>query len=46
MESGQPALLFLVPGCCGTVLLLALAKGELTQLFTYEETKENKDKEN
>jgi len=34
----QPALLFLVPGCCISILLLALAKGDLKHLFSYEES--------
>ena len=39
MEQGQPALLFLVPGCCGSIGILALLKGEVKQLLEYEETK-------
>lgn len=31
----QPALLYLVPACLGTPLLLALAKGDLKALFSY-----------
>ncbi|CAL7941077.1 unnamed protein product [Xylocopa violacea] len=33
----QPALLYLVPACLGTPLLLALAKGDLRALFSYED---------
>lgn len=33
----QPALLYLVPACLGTPLLLALAKGDLKALFSYED---------
>lgn len=34
----QPALLFLVPGCCLSILGLALSRGELKKLWEYEET--------
>ena len=34
----QPALLYLVPACLGTPLLLALAKGDLKALFSYVST--------
>ncbi|XP_011867760.1 PREDICTED: minor histocompatibility antigen H13 [Vollenhovia emeryi] len=33
----QPALLYLVPACIGTPLLLALVKGDLKALFSYED---------
>ncbi|XP_011147251.1 minor histocompatibility antigen H13 isoform X2 [Harpegnathos saltator] len=33
----QPALLYLVPACLGTPLLLALVKGDLKALFSYED---------
>ncbi|XP_050580692.1 minor histocompatibility antigen H13 isoform X2 [Bombus affinis] len=33
----QPALLYLVPACLGTPVLLALAKGDLKALFSYED---------
>ncbi|CAK9815251.1 Minor histocompatibility antigen H13 [Anthophora plagiata] len=33
----QPALLYLVPACLGTPLLLALAKGDWKALFSYED---------
>lgn len=33
----QPALLFLVPCCCLSVLLCALKKGEFKQIFSYDE---------
>ncbi|XP_020293564.1 minor histocompatibility antigen H13 [Pseudomyrmex gracilis] len=33
----QPALLYLVPACLGTPLLLALFKGDLKALFSYED---------
>jgi len=36
----QPALLFLVPGCCGSILILGLLNKEVTNLFNYEESPE------
>ncbi|XP_015606961.1 minor histocompatibility antigen H13 [Cephus cinctus] len=33
----QPALLYLVPACLGTPLLLALVKGDIKALFLYED---------
>ncbi|XP_034951345.1 minor histocompatibility antigen H13 [Chelonus insularis] len=33
----QPALLYLVPACIGTPLLVALIKGDMTSLFHYED---------
>ena len=36
-EHGQPALLYLVPGCLGSVLLNALIKGELTSIWEFSE---------
>ncbi|XP_011308264.1 minor histocompatibility antigen H13 [Fopius arisanus] len=33
----QPALLYLVPACIGTPLLVALVKGDIRKLFTYED---------
>ncbi|XP_015119978.1 minor histocompatibility antigen H13 [Diachasma alloeum] len=33
----QPALLYLVPACIGTPLLVALVKGDLKKIFTYED---------
>lgn len=46
-KHAQPALLYLVPACLGTPLLLALIKGDIKALFKYEdnpseETTENK----
>lgn len=32
-SSPQPALLYLVPACIGFPLLVALAKGEVTEMF-------------
>ncbi|KAK5924252.1 minor histocompatibility antigen H13 isoform X2 [Gymnodraco acuticeps] len=37
-KHAQPALLYLVPACIGFPCLVALVKGELTELFSYEET--------
>ena len=36
-EHAQPALLFLVPGCCFSILALAWKRGELEKLKNYEE---------
>ena len=36
-EHGQPALLYLVPGCLGSVLINALMKGELTSIWDFSE---------
>jgi hypothetical protein len=39
--------LFLVPGCCGAVGITALLKGEVKQVFEYEESKkETEDNKN
>ncbi|XP_055919369.1 minor histocompatibility antigen H13 [Eupeodes corollae] len=48
-KHAQPALLYLVPACMGTPLLVALIRGEIKPLFAYEdhpeEKKENEKKE-
>ncbi|XP_020315706.1 minor histocompatibility antigen H13 isoform X1 [Oncorhynchus kisutch] len=36
-KHAQPALLYLVPACIGFPLVVALLKGELTEMFRYEE---------
>lgn len=36
-KHAQPALLYLVPACLGTPLLLALIKGDIKALFKYED---------
>lgn len=36
-EHGQPALLYLVPGCLGSVLLNALRLGELKSIWEFSE---------
>lgn len=36
-QHGQPALLYLVPGCIGSVLFTAVRRGELSQLFAYHD---------
>uniref|UniRef100_A0A1A7WCD6 Histocompatibility (Minor) 13 n=1 Tax=Iconisemion striatum TaxID=60296 RepID=A0A1A7WCD6_9TELE len=36
-KHAQPALLYLVPACVGFPVLVALLKGELTEMFRYEE---------
>ncbi|CAK6977197.1 minor histocompatibility antigen H13 isoform X1 [Scomber scombrus] len=37
-KHAQPALLYLVPVCIGFPVVVALLKGELTEMFRYEET--------
>ncbi|XP_067227481.1 minor histocompatibility antigen H13 isoform X2 [Chanodichthys erythropterus] len=37
-KHAQPALLYLVPACIGFPVLVALLKGELTEMFRYEES--------
>ncbi|KAL1021186.1 hypothetical protein UPYG_G00009910 [Umbra pygmaea] len=37
-KHAQPALLYLVPACIGFPVVVALLKGELTEMFRYEET--------
>ncbi|XP_041112615.1 minor histocompatibility antigen H13-like isoform X2 [Polyodon spathula] len=37
-KTAQPALLYLVPACTGLPFFVALVKGELTEMFRYEET--------
>lgn len=37
-KHAQPALLYLVPACVGFPLVVALFKGELTEMFRYEES--------
>ncbi|KAI8034920.1 minor histocompatibility antigen H13 [Drosophila gunungcola] len=41
-KHAQPALLYLVPACMGTPLLVALIRGELKVLFAYEDHPEEK----
>lgn len=36
-DHGQPALLYLVPGCCFSVLATAFAKGEYKMLLDHDE---------
>lgn len=42
-KHAQPALLYLVPACMGTPLLLALIKGDIKTLFAYEDHPEEKE---
>ncbi|XP_022910896.1 minor histocompatibility antigen H13 isoform X2 [Onthophagus taurus] len=44
-KHAQPALLYLVPACLGTPLLLALVKGDITLMLKYEDSSEEKDKD-
>ncbi|XP_023693853.1 minor histocompatibility antigen H13-like isoform X1 [Paramormyrops kingsleyae] len=39
-KHAQPALLYLVPACIGLPLIMALARGELTEMFSYESSEE------
>uniref|UniRef100_A0A671SDN5 Minor histocompatibility antigen H13-like n=1 Tax=Sinocyclocheilus anshuiensis TaxID=1608454 RepID=A0A671SDN5_9TELE len=39
-KHAQPALLYLVPACVGFPVLLALFKGDLTEMFSYESSDE------
>ncbi|KAJ4934154.1 hypothetical protein JOQ06_006959 [Pogonophryne albipinna] len=39
-KHAQPALLYLVPACIGFPCLVALVKGELTELFSFESSEE------
>lgn len=39
-KHAQPALLYLVPACVGFPVIIALFKGELTEMFRYEESSE------
>lgn len=36
-DHGQPALLYLVPACVGTSLVMALVRGDSKSLFAYDE---------
>lgn len=44
-KHAQPALLYLVPACIGFPLLVALVKGELTEMFRYEEQPKETEKD-
>ncbi|KAI1890852.1 hypothetical protein AGOR_G00157870 [Albula goreensis] len=39
-KHAQPALLYLVPACIGFPVVVALVKGELTEMFSYESSAE------
>uniref|UniRef100_A0AAX7UK21 Histocompatibility (minor) 13 n=1 Tax=Astatotilapia calliptera TaxID=8154 RepID=A0AAX7UK21_ASTCA len=39
-KHAQPALLYLVPACVGFPVIIALFKGELTEMFSYESSEE------
>ncbi|XP_018612291.1 minor histocompatibility antigen H13-like isoform X1 [Scleropages formosus] len=39
-KHAQPALLYLVPACIGFPVIMALVKGELTEMFSYESSEE------
>lgn len=42
-KHAQPALLYLVPACVGFPVIVALFKGELTEMFRYEESPPEED---
>ncbi|CAL8279307.1 unnamed protein product [Boreogadus saida] len=44
-KHAQPALLYLVPACIGFPVLVALIKGEVTEMFRYEETPPGEEEE-
>jgi len=44
-KAAQPALLYLVPACIGSSFGLALLRGEVKELLSYSEEKEDKTKE-
>ncbi|XP_020620404.1 minor histocompatibility antigen H13-like [Orbicella faveolata] len=44
-KAAQPALLYLVPACLGTPITLALIRGEISELFKYEDNPEKDKKE-
>ncbi|XP_078361645.1 signal peptide peptidase-like isoform X2 [Oculina patagonica] len=44
-KAAQPALLYLVPACLGTPITLALIRGEISELFKYEDNPEKDAKE-
>ena len=43
-EHGQPALLYLVPGCLLSVIINALIKGEWSLIWEFDEEKFTSDK--
>jgi len=43
-QAAQPALLYLVPFCLGSSLFVGLAKGQIKELFAYEEKAEVEEK--
>lgn len=43
-KAAQPALLYLVPACLGTPMLLALTRGEIVDLLKYEDNPEDEAK--
>ncbi|KAJ8305818.1 hypothetical protein KUTeg_016363 [Tegillarca granosa] len=44
-KHAQPALLYLVPACIGIPLMVALVKGEIKEMFNYEDHSEKKEEE-
>ncbi|XP_022092847.1 minor histocompatibility antigen H13-like [Acanthaster planci] len=45
-KHAQPALLYLVPACIGVPIFVALIRGEIIDLFTYEDNPAKDDKDN
>jgi len=45
-QAAQPALLYLVPACIGSSFLAAVLRGEVNELLSYSEEKENDAKKN
>jgi minor histocompatibility antigen H13 len=41
-KAAQPALLYLSPACILSVLIVALVRGELSDVFSYEHSTEDK----
>lgn len=41
--AAQPALLYLVPACLGSSLLVAVVRGEVKELFAYSEEVEEEE---
>jgi minor histocompatibility antigen H13 len=40
-KAAQPALLYLSPACIGSVILCALARGELAQLWAFDDASDD-----
>lgn len=40
-RAAQPALLYLSPACIGSIVLCAIARGELTQLWSFDDSSDD-----